>query len=376
MAEHRARHSGAQAGSVRASDLIARIESGDRPGGHRRAAGSAVAATSVIRPVVAQPAAVQPAAVQPAAFRPAAVESAADSRWPTMFAPRSVAVEVTGPRRMLAAVSVGAVGVTAALTAVSNSPVERTQPVDLRLDTAPAAAAFTLQGPAAAAPAPAPASPGLSGADLATAVLPTVAPAPASVPVPAPSDSPAFSDTVTGGDGKQVEQAAKAAQQAAAAQEVAANKAEAAEKAATDKAATDKDTDDKAAAKTDATASESESAGSSAGARALAFARANIGKPYRYGAAGPNAFDCSGLVLSAFKKAGVSLPRTSSAQSRVGTPVRRDQLQPGDLVFFYSPVSHVGIYIGDGKIVHASTSGEPVKVSKMGARPFHNARRI
>jgi cell wall-associated NlpC family hydrolase len=108
----------------------------------------------------------------------------------------------------------------------------------------------------------------------------------------------------------------------------------------------------------------------------MAFARANIGKPYRYGAAGPNAFDCSGLVLSAFKKAGVSLPRTSSAQSRVGTPVRRDQLQPGDLVFFYSPVSHVGIYIGDGKIVHASTSGEPVKVSKMGARPFHNARRI
>jgi peptidoglycan DL-endopeptidase CwlO len=294
-----------------------------------------------------------------------------------MFAPRSIAVEVTGPRRMLAAVSVGAVGVTAALTAVSNSPVEQTQPVDLRLDTAPAAAAFTLQGPAAAAPAPAPASPGVSGADLATAVLPTVAPAHASVPVPAPSDAPAFSDTVTGGDAKQVEQAAKAAQQAAAAQEVAANKAEAAEKAAADKAATDdKAPDDKAAAKTDATASESESAGSSAGARALAFARANIGKPYRYGAAGPNAFDCSGLVLSAFKKAGVSLPRTSSAQSRVGTPVRRDQLQPGDLVFFYSPVSHVGIYIGDGKIVHASTSGEPVKVSKMGARPFHNARRI
>ena len=291
-----------------------------------------------------------------------------------MFAPRSVAVEVTGPRRMLAAVSVGAVGVTAALTAVSNSPVEQTQPVDLRLDTAPAAAAFTLPGPAAAAPAPAPASPGVSGADLATAVLPTVAPAPASVPVPAPSDAPAFSDTVTGGDAKQVDQAAKAAQQAAAAQEVAANKAEAAEKAATDKD-TDKDTD-KAAAKTDATAAESESAGSSAGSRALAFARANIGKPYRYGAAGPNAFDCSGLVLSAFKKAGVRLPRTSSAQSRVGTPVRRDQLQPGDLVFFYSPVSHVGIYIGDGKIVHASTSGEPVKVSKMGARPFHNARRI
>ena len=80
--------------------------------------------------------------------------------------------------------------------------------------------------------------------------------------------------------------------------------------------------------------------------------------------------------MAAFKKAGVSLPRTSAAQSKVGTPVRRDQLKPGDLVFFYSPVSHVGIYVGDGKIVHASTSGEPVKISDMGRRPFHNARRV
>jgi cell wall-associated NlpC family hydrolase len=109
---------------------------------------------------------------------------------------------------------------------------------------------------------------------------------------------------------------------------------------------------------------------------ALAFAKAAIGKPYRYGAAGPNAFDCSGLVMSAFKKAGVRLPRTSAAQSRVGTPVRRDRLQPGDLLFFYTPVSHVGIYLGEGKMVHASRSGQPVKISRIGGRPLHNARRI
>jgi peptidoglycan DL-endopeptidase CwlO len=116
--------------------------------------------------------------------------------------------------------------------------------------------------------------------------------------------------------------------------------------------------------------------GSSAGVTALAFAKAAIGKPYRYGAAGPNAFDCSGLVMSAFKKAGVRLPRTSAAQSRVGTPVRRDRLQPGDLLFFYTPVSHVGIYLGGGKMVHASRSGQPVKISRIGGRPLHNARRI
>jgi peptidoglycan DL-endopeptidase CwlO len=116
--------------------------------------------------------------------------------------------------------------------------------------------------------------------------------------------------------------------------------------------------------------------GSSAGVKALVFARAAIGKPYRYGAAGPNAFDCSGLVMSAFKKAGVRLPRTSAAQSRAGTAVRRDQLQPGDLLFFYTPVSHVGIYLGKGKMVHASTSGQPVKISRIGGRPLHNARRI
>jgi peptidoglycan DL-endopeptidase CwlO len=111
-------------------------------------------------------------------------------------------------------------------------------------------------------------------------------------------------------------------------------------------------------------------------AAALDFAMSKIGSPYRYGASGPNAFDCSGLVSWAFKKAGKSLPRTSRAMSKVGTPVSRGELQPGDLVFFYKPVSHVGIYIGDGKIVHASTRKSPVKISDMGRMKFNSARRI
>jgi peptidoglycan DL-endopeptidase CwlO len=113
-------------------------------------------------------------------------------------------------------------------------------------------------------------------------------------------------------------------------------------------------------------------------ARTTAVERAlsKIGSPYRYGATGPNAFDCSGLVSWAFEKSGVSLPRTSRAMSKVGTPVSRDELLPGDLVFFYNPVSHVGIYIGDGKIVHASNKKGPVKISDMGHMTYNSARRV
>lgn len=109
---------------------------------------------------------------------------------------------------------------------------------------------------------------------------------------------------------------------------------------------------------------------------ALGNAMSKIGAPYRWGAAGPNAFDCSGLVNWSFKAAGVSLPRTSRAMSTVGTPVRKADLRPGDLVFFYRPVSHVGIYVGDGKIVHASSRKSPVKVSDINAMPFTSARRV
>ena len=109
---------------------------------------------------------------------------------------------------------------------------------------------------------------------------------------------------------------------------------------------------------------------------AMAIAMGKLGSPYRWGAAGPGAFDCSGLVYWSYRQIGTTLPRSSSAQSRVGTPVSKGALQPGDLVFFYRPVSHVAIYIGGGRVVHASTSGQPVKISNLGDMPFATARRI
>ena len=118
-------------------------------------------------------------------------------------------------------------------------------------------------------------------------------------------------------------------------------------------------------------------AASGAAQKAVDTALAQVGDPYVYGAAGPNAFDCSGLMQYAYSAAGVSLPHSSASQSRMGTPVSRDQLQPGDLVFFYSPVSHVGMYIGNGQMVHASTSGQPVKVASLDSMGSYNsARRI
>jgi len=109
---------------------------------------------------------------------------------------------------------------------------------------------------------------------------------------------------------------------------------------------------------------------------AMQKALGKVGSKYRYGASGPNAFDCSGLVSWAFKNSGKSLPRTSKAMSRVGTPVSKSALQPGDLVFFYGGPSHVGIYVGNGKIVHASNPRHPVRVADMKSMPFHSARRV
>ncbi len=110
---------------------------------------------------------------------------------------------------------------------------------------------------------------------------------------------------------------------------------------------------------------------------AVDTALAQLGDPYVWAAAGPDAFDCSGLVQYAYAAAGVRLPHSSTMQSQMGTPVPRSQLQPGDLVFFYSPVSHVGIYVGDGQMVHASTYGQPVKVASIDAMGGYNsARRI
>ncbi len=109
---------------------------------------------------------------------------------------------------------------------------------------------------------------------------------------------------------------------------------------------------------------------------AVNTALAQVGKPYAWGATGPNAYDCSGLTSSAFRAAGISIPRTSRMQSQAGVPVSRANLQPGDLVFFYSPVGHVGMYVGNGKMVHSSTYGRPVAVVDVDSMwGYHSARR-
>ncbi|MGK5174076.1 C40 family peptidase, partial [Geodermatophilus sp. CPCC 205761] len=118
-------------------------------------------------------------------------------------------------------------------------------------------------------------------------------------------------------------------------------------------------------------------AGSAAAQRAVDTAMAQRGDPYVWAAAGPDAFDCSGLVQYAYAAAGVRLPHSSRMQSTMGAPVSRADLRPGDLVFFYSPVSHVGIYIGNGQMVHASTYGQPVKVASVDSMGgYHSARRL
>lgn len=119
----------------------------------------------------------------------------------------------------------------------------------------------------------------------------------------------------------------------------------------------------------------SASTGTSKGATALAWAEQQVGKPYSFGATGPNAFDCSGLTGGAWRAAGVSLPRTSQQQFTAGTPVSRENLQPGDLVFFYSGISHVALYAGNGKIFHASRPGKPLGYGDLSEMPYMGARR-
>jgi len=108
---------------------------------------------------------------------------------------------------------------------------------------------------------------------------------------------------------------------------------------------------------------------------ALDFALAQLGDPYSYGAEGPDAWDCSGLTMMAWAQAGVSLPRSSGAQIGVGTRVSYSQLEPGDLVFFYSPISHVGIYAGNDQVVHATHPGDVVSLDPMSTMPFSGATR-
>jgi cell wall-associated NlpC family hydrolase len=114
---------------------------------------------------------------------------------------------------------------------------------------------------------------------------------------------------------------------------------------------------------------------SSEAAVVIQAALSRIGSPYSWGAAGPNAFDCSGLVMWSFQQAGISLPHSSQALAAGGQPVALSDIQPGDLVTYYSDASHVAIYIGDGMMVHASTYGMPVKVAPVGDAPIYDVRR-
>jgi peptidoglycan DL-endopeptidase CwlO len=109
---------------------------------------------------------------------------------------------------------------------------------------------------------------------------------------------------------------------------------------------------------------------------AVRTALAQIGDPYVYGAAGPDTFDCSGLTMYAWAAAGVSLPHNAAMQASMGTPVSLSALQPGDLVFYYSPISHVGMYIGHGQIVHAPHTGSSVQIVPMTEMPIAMAVRI
>ena len=104
--------------------------------------------------------------------------------------------------------------------------------------------------------------------------------------------------------------------------------------------------------------------------KVLRYACNQLGKPYVWAADGPGSFDCSGLTLRAWEAAGVSLPHNADAQSHYGTPVTPDvaHLQPGDLIFFHSPISHVGIYIGNGLMIHAPHTGTVVKIAKIQGR--------
>lgn len=111
---------------------------------------------------------------------------------------------------------------------------------------------------------------------------------------------------------------------------------------------------------------------------AIKYALAQIGDKYVFGASGLTYWDCSGLTMRAYKAAGVSLPHSSRAQYRYGKAIPRNQLQPGDLVFFGKPISHVAIYLGPNRMLHAPRSGSRVKIANMdmGRKPYIGARRL
>ncbi|SHI02155.1 C40 family peptidase [Clostridium grantii] len=109
----------------------------------------------------------------------------------------------------------------------------------------------------------------------------------------------------------------------------------------------------------------------------VAYASNYLGRPYQWGATGPNSFDCSGFTSYVFDHFGVNLPRVSRSQAGVGSYVDKSDLQPGDLVFFGSPIRHVGIYVGNNCYIHSPQTGDVVKISTLSSRSdFVTARRV
>ena len=104
--------------------------------------------------------------------------------------------------------------------------------------------------------------------------------------------------------------------------------------------------------------------------RAVKYAFSQVGKVYQWGADGPNTFDCSGLTMAAWKAAGVVLPHNAARQKKTVTPIGRAELRPGDLVFYYKDVSHVGMYIGDGRVVEAPRAGERISMRLLDYAPI------
>jgi cell wall-associated NlpC family hydrolase len=109
--------------------------------------------------------------------------------------------------------------------------------------------------------------------------------------------------------------------------------------------------------------------------KVMKFAYDALGSPYVFGADGPGTYDCSGLTLAAYRQVGISLPHSARRQFAQGPKVPRSDLMPGDLVYFYSDLHHVGVYIGNGKVIHAPQPGESVKISDMDVFPYAGATR-
>lgn len=107
----------------------------------------------------------------------------------------------------------------------------------------------------------------------------------------------------------------------------------------------------------------------------MRFAMAQLGDAYVWGGNGPSAWDCSGLTQAAWASAGVTIPRTAAEQFNFGTPVSESNLEPGDLVFYYPGITHVGMYIGGGQIVNAENPSVGVIVTGVNVMPYEGARR-